>query len=89
MEMSAAERKLQAARAGVDEQYLYQCLTGRKAMRADQAVRVEAVSERRIRRWELRQHDWHLIWPELIGIEGAPKPVPIGGTSAEASNAAA
>lgn len=28
-----------------------------------------------IPRWQLRPNDWHLIWPELIGTEGAP-PVP-------------
>jgi DNA-binding transcriptional regulator YdaS (Cro superfamily) len=24
------------------------------------------------RRWDLRPDDWHRIWPELIGAEGAP-----------------
>jgi hypothetical protein len=24
-------------------------------------------------RWDLRPHDWHLVWPELVGIEGAPQ----------------
>jgi DNA-binding transcriptional regulator YdaS (Cro superfamily) len=28
-----------------------------------------------IRRWHLRPDDWHRIWPELVGAEGAP-PVP-------------
>jgi DNA-binding transcriptional regulator YdaS (Cro superfamily) len=28
-----------------------------------------------VRRWHLRPDDWHRIWPELIGSEGAP-PVP-------------
>ena len=23
-------------------------------------------------RWDLRPDDWHRIWPELIGTEGAP-----------------
>jgi DNA-binding transcriptional regulator YdaS (Cro superfamily) len=26
-----------------------------------------------VRRWDLRPDDWHRIWPELIGAEGAPK----------------
>jgi DNA-binding transcriptional regulator YdaS (Cro superfamily) len=64
-----------AALAGIDEQYLYQCLTGRKAMLAREAVRVERVLGGRVRRWHLRQKDWHENWPELIGTEGAP-PVP-------------
>lgn len=38
-------------------------------------VVIERESERRVRRWNLRPSDWHLIWPELIGTEGAP-PVP-------------
>lgn len=25
-----------------------------------------------VRRWEFRPDDWHEIWPELIGVEGAP-----------------
>ena len=24
-------------------------------------------------RWDLRPDDWHRIWPELIGTEGAPE----------------
>jgi DNA-binding transcriptional regulator YdaS (Cro superfamily) len=27
-----------------------------------------------VRRWLLRPSDWHLIWPELVGAEGAPPP---------------
>jgi DNA-binding transcriptional regulator YdaS (Cro superfamily) len=25
-------------------------------------------------KWELRPDDWHKIWPELIGADGAPVP---------------
>lgn len=25
-----------------------------------------------VMRWELRPDDWHRIWPELIGADGAP-----------------
>lgn len=25
-----------------------------------------------VRRWDLRPADWHAIWPELIGADGAP-----------------
>lgn len=28
-----------------------------------------------VARWLLRPDDWHVIWPELVGTEGAP-PVP-------------
>lgn len=65
-------RRQLAALAQVDEQYLYQCLTGRKAMKPEQAVRVEVATGNELRRWHLRPDDWHLIWPELIGADGAP-----------------
>lgn len=72
MNMTAAERAALAVKVGVSEPYLYQCLTGRKAMNPAEAVRVEIQSERAVMRWHLRSEDWHRIWPELIGTEGAP-----------------
>lgn len=36
------------------------------------SVAIERATEGAVRRWDLRPHDWHLIWPELIGMEGAP-----------------
>ena len=70
----APERIALAARLDISEQYLYQCLTGRKAMNAEEAVRVERESGGRLRRWDLRRADWHRIWPELVGTQGAPVP---------------
>ncbi len=36
---------------------------------------VVACEERKIAtRFDLFPDDWHLIWPELIGIKGSPKP---------------
>ena len=61
-----------AAKVGISDPYLYQCLTGRKAMSAAEAVRVEIESGRALMRWHLRPADWHLIWPEFIGTDGAP-----------------
>jgi DNA-binding transcriptional regulator YdaS (Cro superfamily) len=82
--ISPRERGEIAQAAKLAEQYLYQCLSGRKDMKPKEAVRVERVSGGRLRRWHLRQSDWHETWPELIGAEGAP-PVP---HAAEASDAA-
>ncbi len=70
--ITAAERIALAAQLSMNEQYLYQCLSGRRAMDPAQAVRVERHLNGRVRRWQLRKADWHLIWPELIGAEGAP-----------------
>lgn len=33
---------------------------------------LELATEGVVKRWELRPLDWHRIWPDLIGIEGAP-----------------
>lgn len=35
-------------------------------------AQMEAVAGRAVMRWHMRPADWHLIWPELIGTEGAP-----------------
>lgn len=69
-----ARRELAQA-LGCNERFLYQCLTGRNAMQPAEAVRAERITNGRLRRWNLRSKDWHLIWPELVGTEGAP-PVP-------------
>lgn len=36
------------------------------------ATAIEQATEGAVRRWDLRPDDWHLIWPELLGVEGAP-----------------
>lgn len=74
MTISAAERRELAARIGCNEQYLYQCLTGRNAMQPGDAVRAEFITGRRLRRWQLRTKDWHEIWPEFAGTAGVPEP---------------
>ncbi len=71
-EITAKERNELAALAGVDKDYLYQCMSGRRDMDAPKAAEVERATGNRIRRWHLRR-DWHLVWPELIGVTGAPR----------------
>ena len=66
------ERRRMAAQIGCNERFLYQCLTGRNAMQPIDAVRAEQVTDGRLRRWHVRPKDWHLIWPELVGAQGAP-----------------
>lgn len=38
----------------------------------ESCVALERATEGRVRRWDLRPKDWHRIWPELIGADGAP-----------------
>lgn len=71
-QLTAQARAAIAAKAGVSDAYLYQCLTGRRSMSPADAVRVESESGGVVRRWDLRPDDWPRIWPELIGTPGAP-----------------
>lgn len=43
---------------------------------AENCVSIEQATKGVVRRWDLRPEDWHLIWPELIDVQGAP-PVPV------------
>lgn len=74
MTIPAAERRALASQIGCNEQYLYQCLTGRGSMSPEDATRAEFATGRRLRRWHLRRKDWHHVWPELLDAPDAPEP---------------
>ena len=38
----------------------------------ENSTAIEAKTDRAVMRWDLRPEDWHRIWPELIGMSGAP-----------------
>lgn len=63
-------RRLRVAAASVSEWRA-------KGIPAGRRVELAAEIQRRvgIPRWVQRPDDWHLIWPELVGTDGAP-PVP-------------
>jgi DNA-binding transcriptional regulator YdaS (Cro superfamily) len=60
------ERRQLAEKVGINEQYLYQCLTGRREMSASEAVRVEQETSGRVHRKMVCQNSWTAIWPELV-----------------------
>lgn len=62
------ERRELAAIAGINEHYLWQCLTGRRDMGPAEARRVEAATAGKITRQMVCQRTWLGIWPELAGI---------------------
>lgn len=66
------ERAELAEKVGLSEQYLYQCLEGKRDMDATQASIAEKKTGGRLRRWLLRR-DWAVTWPELVGSPGAPR----------------
>lgn len=43
-----------------------------KPCSAELAALIDVKSRSAVRRWDLRPDDWHRIWPELIGADGAP-----------------
>lgn len=66
-------RKLAAA-VGVNEQYLYQCLTGRRDMNPAEARRIEDETGGVLRRQMLCQKSWRSIWPELATPDTTAEP---------------
>jgi DNA-binding transcriptional regulator YdaS (Cro superfamily) len=67
--ITADERRCLAKKVGINEQYLYQCLTGRREMSAWEAVRVEQQTDGRVTRKMVCQGSWRSIWPELLKDE--------------------
>lgn len=61
-----------AAAAGLSPSFLSQVANGRRGAPAERCVQIEEATGRAVRRWDLRPDDWHRIWPELIGADGAP-----------------
>jgi DNA-binding transcriptional regulator YdaS (Cro superfamily) len=43
-----------------------------RAIPADHCASIELATVGAVKRWDLRPDDWHRIWPELIGQDGAP-----------------
>jgi len=63
--LTATQRQELAERVGLNEQWLYQCLSGRRDMSPAEAIRVEAASGGSVTRQMLCQSNWQRIWPEL------------------------
>ena len=60
------ERRRLAEKVGMNEQYIYQCLTGRREMSAAEAVRIEQETAGAVTRKMVCQGTWQSIWPELV-----------------------
>ena len=58
-------RKVLCEAHGLNEDYLYQCLTGRRNMSSVLAASLEKQTRGEITRQMLRQSDYWLIWPDL------------------------
>lgn len=64
-----------ARAAGVKPVMVSQWASGRKTpIPVGRCVQIEHATQGAVRRWHLRPDDWHRVWPELIGADGAPAP---------------
>ena len=61
-----------ATALGVSKAAVNQWKLPERKVPIEQCVSIEVMTGRRVRRWHLRPLDWHRIWPELVGLEGAP-----------------
>ena len=61
-------------RTGTTRAYLRQIGYGNKTATPIVATSIERETFQKITRKQLRPNDWHLIWPELLGL--APDPPP-------------
>lgn len=64
-----------AKKLNVSHAFLWQLVNGRRSVSAERATQIEIATDGKVRRWDLRPTDWHRVWPELVGVDGAP-PVP-------------
>lgn len=71
--LSPKDRRRIADLAGIHHATLYQAMSGKGfGLSPQEAVRIEELTNREIRRWDLRPKDWWLVWPELRNRKGAP-----------------
>lgn len=70
-EITPSERKALAEKLNINEQYLYQCLTGRRDMKPAEARKAETESGGALTRQMLCQKTWRGIWPDLAHLAPA------------------
>lgn len=51
---------------------VWQWKQGMRPVPVELGSEIEAATDGQVMRWDLRPTDWHRIWPELVGMDGAP-----------------
>lgn len=64
--LSPEDRRRIASVTGLNEQYLYQCLTGKRDMNPAAARKAEDATKGEVTRQMLCQKTYAGIWPELV-----------------------
>lgn len=65
-QLTPEDRRRIASVTGLNEQYLYQCLTGRRDMNPEAARKAEDITNGEVTRQMLCQKTYAGIWPELV-----------------------
>ena len=58
-----------ATQMDLSDQYIYQCLTGRRNMKPIQASTIEKITSGAITRKMVCRSNWQAIWPELVEVQ--------------------
>lgn len=69
--LSAEERAAFAVAVGTTVGHLNNVIYGQRVASAALTRQIAIKTGNEVREWDLRD-DWFLIWPELIGTDGAP-----------------
>ena len=83
-----------AGTVGISTVYLSQLIArqGDREPSPALCVQIERATAGAVRRWDMRPGDWHRIWPELVGTDGAPAveppPAPAAAVAGEVRDAA-
>lgn len=70
--LKPGERADFAVEVGTTVGHLNNVVYGTRVPSAALARQIAIKTRREVPEWQLRPEDWHLIWPELVGAEGAP-----------------
>lgn len=80
IEVVLRDCKLTASRfaqeIGMSPQAVSFMRAGERSIPPEKVPLICEMSKGAVSRWHLRPDDWHQIWPELIGAEGAPPAQP-------------
>ena len=58
---------------GVSAQAVCFWRDGKRQFPVEHGAALEDMPGVTVRRWDIWPNDWHRIWPELIGADGAPE----------------
>lgn len=84
MKRDAQERF--AITCGTTIGYLRKSMSVGQLLGPDICVAIERESGRRVTRLDLRPHDWHRFWPELMGTPDSPHVPTTEETAAQSRN---